>query len=584
VNLQRILTQEHEQIIRQERLLLEQVLILLARMDANKEDIARLQSSLSQIENLFLLVIIGEFNAGKSTFLNALLGNKFLDEGVTPTTDHIHILSYGETFQKKALEDELLEIQIPVPWLNDINLVDTPGTNAVIQRHQEITEHFVPRSDLVLFVTSADRPFSESERTFLEGVRQWGKKIVIAVNKMDAFSKASDRQEIIDFVYDNAQKLLGVDPKIFPVSARLALQAKQSGRNGPNDEYWIESRFEPLERFILESLDAQERLRLKLENPLGIATRLLDQYETSLEERQALLSDDFQTVDVIDEQLAAYEADMRRDFQYHKSHVDNVLYAMMERGDTFLDETIRLTRVIELTNSEGIRGEFERKVVGETGRQIDGHVSELIDWIVDRNYRQWNDIIGYLKVRSQQHADRMVGKVDGEFELNRQELLASVGREAQRVIDSYDREFESKKLAQEVQKSLVQTAALEVGAIGLGAILVGLLETALLDFTGILGASLVAALGLYILPYRRTKAKMDLRERIGEIRKQLHTVLTNEFESELESGTRRIREAISPYTRFLGVEREKMTKQGADIQDNRGQIQQMRSLLGKMAE
>ena len=580
--MQRLLTQEHEQIIRQERLLLEQILILLGRMNATKEDIALLRSSVDQMDNLFLLVVIGEFNAGKSTFLNALLGDQFLDEGVTPTTDHIHILSYGETFQKKPLEDELLEVQIPVEWLNEINLVDTPGTNAVIQRHQEITEHFVPRSDLVLFVTSADRPFSESERLFLEGVRQWGKKIVIAVNKIDMISNVSDRQEIIDFVSDNAQKLLGIDPNIFPVSAQLALQAKKAKRNGPTDEYWIESRFGALENFILESLDAQERLRLKLENPLGIASRLLNQYELGLEERQELLSDDFQTVDVIDEQLLAYETDMRRDFQYHKSHVDNVLYAMMERGDTFLDETIRLTRVLELANGEKIRGEFERKVVGETGREIDVHVSELIDWIVDRNYRQWNDIIGYLKERSLQHADRMVGKVDTEFELNRRELLASVGREAQKVIDSYDREFESQKLAQEVQKSLIQTAALEVGAIGLGALLVGLLETALLDFTGILGASLVAALGFYILPYRRTKAKMELRERIGEIRRQLHTVLTNEFEGELQAGTQRIREAISPYTRFLGVEREKMAKQAIDIHDSREQIQQMRGVLKKM--
>jgi len=139
--LQRLLTQEHEQIIRQERLLLEQILILLGRMNATKEDIALLRSSVDQMDNLFLLVVIGEFNAGKSTFLNALLGDQFLDEGVTPTTDHIHILSYGETFQKKPLEDELLEVQIPVEWLNEINLVDTPGTNAVIQRHQEITEH-----------------------------------------------------------------------------------------------------------------------------------------------------------------------------------------------------------------------------------------------------------------------------------------------------------------------------------------------------------------------------------------------------------------------------------------------------------
>lgn len=582
--MQGLLTPEHENIIREERLMLEQILILLGRMEASKEDITRLQSSVNQIDNLFLLVVVGEFNAGKSTFLNALLGDHYLDEGVTPTTDHIHVLRYGETLQKKALEDELLEIQIPVEWLNEINLVDTPGTNAVIQRHQEITQEFVPRSDLVLFVTSVDRPFSESERRFLEGIRKWGKKIVIAVNKIDMIPNASDRQEIVDFVHENAEKLLGVDPTIFPVSARLALQAKQTGRNKPTDEHWIESRFGTLESYILESLDDQEKLRLKLENPMGIANRLLDQYEGTLEQRHELLSDDFQTVDVIDEQLGAYEADMRQDFKYHKSHVDNVLYAMMERGDTFLDETIQLRRVLELTNSERLRGEFERKVVGETSREIETHVSELIDWIVERNYRQWNDITNYLKERSQKHAEKMVGKVGGEFEINRRELLESVGRESQRVIDSYDREAEAQKLANEVQQSLIQTAALEIGAIGLGALLVGLLETALLDFTGILGASLVAALGFYILPYRRTKAKMELRERIGEIRKNLHNVLTKEFEQELQAGTQRIREAISPYTRFLNVEREKMTKQAEDIQTSKDEIGRMRAIVAELGE
>ncbi len=80
----------------------------------------------------------------------------------------------------------------PVEWLRDINIVDTPGTNAVIRRHQEITEDFVPRADLVLFVTSADRPFSESERAFIERIREWGKKVVFVVNKIDILETPAD--------------------------------------------------------------------------------------------------------------------------------------------------------------------------------------------------------------------------------------------------------------------------------------------------------------------------------------------------------------------------------------------------------
>ena len=78
-------------------------------------------------------------------------------------------------------------IAAPVELLRDIHIVDTPGTNAVIREHEAITADFVPRSDLVLFVTSADRPFTESERQFLTAMREWGKKIVIVINKMDLF-------------------------------------------------------------------------------------------------------------------------------------------------------------------------------------------------------------------------------------------------------------------------------------------------------------------------------------------------------------------------------------------------------------
>src|SRR5206468_2527439 len=130
---------------------------------------------------------------------------------------------------------------------------------------------FVPRSDLVLFVTSADRPFTETERAFLEQVRGWGKKIVVVINKIDILENEAQVQEIRAFVADNARALLGFNPDIFPVSSRLALRAKQGDPAG-----WAASRFEPLERYIRETLDSPGRVRLKLLNPLGVGAALTD--------------------------------------------------------------------------------------------------------------------------------------------------------------------------------------------------------------------------------------------------------------------------------------------------------------------
>ncbi len=588
--LQRLLTKEQDQLLRQERDLLEELRVHLARLDATEEDLALLKRSLQQMDEFFLLVVVGEFNAGKTAFLNALLGSRLLQEGVTPTTDNIHVLRYGESFSQQPSGDDYLMIQVPVEWLREVSLVDTPGTNAVIQRHQQITEHFVPRSDLVLFVTSADRPFSESERTFLEHIRQWGKKIVIIVNKIDLVPEAADRRQILDFVRTNARNLLGVDPQIFAVSTRLALQAKQATKapvfsNGlppAEDDLWIASQFGPLESFITEQLDASERLRLKLENPLGIATRLLNRYQQVIDNRLALLKGDVQTLDVIDEQVTAYESDMRRDFKYQLSHVDNILYEMAERGDRFFDESMRLGRIFDLVNGAKLRSDFEREVIANTGRQIEGQVSELIDWIVDKDYAQWRAVMEYLNRRAKQHSERIVGEVGSNFEFTRQNLLASVGREAQHVVDSYDREAESLKLVQEVQRAIIQTAAVEVGALGLGALLVVLMHTTLLDFTGVLGASAIAALGLYVLPYRRAKIKTNLRERIGQLREQLNTAMSRQFEKEMSDSIQRLREAIAPYTRFVRVEREKLDQLDGSLRTVETQVAQIRGDIKKI--
>ncbi len=572
--LRRLLTPEQDKILRQERSLLELLQVTLARLDAPASDHDLLRQSLEQLDEMFLLVVVGEFNAGKSAVINALMGERYLTEGVVPTTSQLHLLRYGDRVEKSLDPNGVITMSLPVEWLREVNLVDTPGTNAVIREHEAITAEFVPRSDLVIFITSADRPFSESERSFLQQIRTWGKKIVVVVNKFDLLQSPDDQAQVLQFVAQNAYDLLGVEPEIFPVSARLALRAKQNGRHTGSD--WDESRFAALESYILTTLDSTQRIQLKLENPLGVASNLVERYRALINDRQRLLHGDFQTLDTIEAQLQAYQSDMQRDFQYQSSRVDNVLYEMMERGDRFFDETLRVTRVFELVNSEKLRGEFERKVVADTSLQIEQHVSELIDWLVDKDYRQWQSVIDFINRRASQHTERMVGHVSNEFEFNRQNLLKSVGNSARAVVDSYDKEAEALKLAQDVQRAILQTAAVEVGALGLGAILVVLLQTTLLDVTGVLGASALAALGLYVLPYRRARIKEELRTQINAMRDRLDEALNRQFESELAQSVRRIHEAIAPYTRFVRVEREKFSHLDQTLEEAAHQLARLR--------
>ncbi|MXY94329.1 MAG: GTP-binding protein [Caldilineaceae bacterium SB0664_bin_27] len=590
--MQQVLTAEQGHILQKERQLLGDLQVTLARLDAPDADLGLIRNALAQLEELFLMVVVGEFNAGKSAVINALLGEEHLPEGVVPTTSELVLIRHSDAVDQPGADRGMAVRRLPVPWLQEVNLVDTPGTNAVIRQHQELTEHFVPRSDLVLFVTSADRPFSESERAFLQQIRDWGKKIVIVVNKIELLTTEAEQQEVLEFVRRNAHELLGVAPAIFAVSARLALEAKTSGESREqNDDavtssppsLWQRSRFEPLEQYILDFLDAGERVRLQLSNPVGIAAALIANYQEVIRQRQALLKGDFQALDAIDQQLAAYQNDMRRDFRYQSDRVDNVLYEMAERGDRFFDENLRITRVVELVNSERLRGEFERRVLADSSRAVERHVDELIDWLIERDYRQWQAVMEFIERRSLQHTDQMIGEVRGEFDFNRQNLLKSIGRSAQEVVDSYDREAEALKLAKDVQRAIIQTAAVEAGAIGLGAILIVILNTTFLDVTGVLGASAIAALGLYVLPYRRQKVKAQLRARIGDLRRRLDTAITQQFESELTASVQRIREAVAPYTRFVRVEREKLETLGADLQRAESEWARLRRSLEELA-
>ena len=106
------------------------------------------------------------------------------------------MLQFGPEPARHERSPHLHVISAPVDLLREIHIVDTPGTNAVIREHEAITAEFVPRSDLVLFVTSADRPFTESERLFLDGVREWGKKILVVINKVDLFETPAQLEEV----------------------------------------------------------------------------------------------------------------------------------------------------------------------------------------------------------------------------------------------------------------------------------------------------------------------------------------------------------------------------------------------------
>src|SRR5438094_933673 len=329
MSLQGLVDPAQQEVLREERRILSDLRTSLVRFGASDENVAPLERSIEQLDELFLLVVVGEFNAGKSAFINALAGQRLMEEGATPTTAHV----------------------TPVR-IDDINIVDTPGTNAIIRAHEQITSDFVPRADLVLFVTSADRPFTETER--LSALR-----------------------------------------------ADLAL------------------------------------------------------------------------LDDVESQLGLFQQDMTREFEGRMATVDNVLLEMERRGHDFLDDTIRIGRMVDLLNRSRVQEGFERQVVADAPQQIEKRVNDLVDWLVESDYRQWQRISRHLADRRREFRERIVGDDHGDpesrpFHDERRRLVESVGSAAQRVVETYDRRQEASELADGARNAVAAAAAAGAGAVGLG--------------------------------------------------------------------------------------------------------------------
>ncbi|HYO78739.1 MAG TPA: dynamin family protein, partial [Thermoanaerobaculia bacterium] len=141
-------------LLRREQRLLVELRETLEREQSDER--RRVDELLATLEDLFTLVIVGEFNAGKSSLINALFGQRLRTEGPIPVDDVISILRFAEQASQRKISDYVIEQFYPIEFLRNITLVDTPGTNSIVQRHQEITEDFIPRADLILFVTSID--------------------------------------------------------------------------------------------------------------------------------------------------------------------------------------------------------------------------------------------------------------------------------------------------------------------------------------------------------------------------------------------------------------------------------------------
>lgn len=539
----------------------------LAVAGGHDEDARRLADLVGGIDELFLLVVAGEFNSGKSSFINALFGEKVRVEGPIPVDDRITIMRYGEERAERALSAFVTEARAPVDFLRDIAIVDTPGTNSVVRQHQEITEEFVPRADLVLFLTSIDRPLTESERQFLGYIRHWGKKIVIVINKVDTKDDDEVRQ-VVEFVDGKVRELLGFKPTIFPISARAAFAAK----TGASPREWTRSRFEPLEDYIVKTLvGGGEKLELKLLSPLDAAAAVANALEEEYGAKRALLSADAAKIELIEEQLEAARGEMRTNFERFILEVDALVVSLRDRGVEFLDRYMRLNHLSLLRSEVAFRDRFEKEVLSGWHRELDRTLGESVDWLVRNNMKLWNDTLDYFnaQVRRSEYESRVLGKVGGQFVYEREEIHTRIRREAETRINSLDHREECRRVIDSALTGFKQSVGLGAGAVGLGYVVATAFSSMAVDVTGVTAAAMLFAASFFVLPYKRQRAIDNFKARTERVRAELRRAFEAESGREIDRAVESVRSALEPYTRFVRAERAKIEERAAELAELR---------------
>jgi GTPase SAR1 family protein len=281
-----------------------------SEMQRPVEQLDTLQALLRDISEPLLFVVAGEVKSGKSSLLNALFGDEFAKVDVLPATDRVYIFRYASEEKSTEVSSKLTERYLPIPFLRDFNVVDTPGTNTMVKEHQMAAEDFMPRADIVLFVFSVANPWTQSNWEFLDFLQKtWLKNLIFVLQQID-LREPTEIDVIHRHLQDTAMRRLGFVPPIFAVSARKALLARTSGLD--KEKLWEESAFAPLEEQIDFIVTQSSPRMLKLRSTFQTARVALDDLNREIRGFLDKISADTAVLDRLDGILATRREQMLR--------------------------------------------------------------------------------------------------------------------------------------------------------------------------------------------------------------------------------------------------------------------------------
>ncbi len=548
----------------------------------------------------FLLVLIGPFGAGKSSLINALLGEAILPTGPVPTTDRIVILRRGPALERSSGADGIETIFHPAPLLEQISLVDTPGLESVFAQHSERTEAFLHRGDLIALVMLATQAMTARNAEYLEALRDYGKRVLVVINQVDLL-EAGQAETVRAFVREQCREHLKADPQIFCVSARQGLAAHTA--EPPNLSGWRESGLADLEDFLVRALDDRERLRQKLQTPLQIARNALATAQGEVQNQQAALERHRAVWENIEAQVEAARAAQTKVVDAAMTQVAGHFAEAATRGEDAIREMFEPSRALrqvvaglaELIGVAGLARRFgarPRAAAAFEAREVLAPLDEVTK-VVDglgprlegRDLQDLDDLAAYTKRALNDLPPALRAKVIGEVR-----TPATYDREAlRRIRPELDgilaeaRQIEPARLERAVRNTLIALAGWEV-AVVLALALIGSLGINWTDPTAPLLLLLIAIAliltGLALMPLRGMLMARAFSGRLMALADRLQELVREAAAEQIEQGVRLRQDVAAPFTRLVSAQTELHSALARDLRALDGDLAALAGEVG----
>ncbi len=526
-----------------------------------------LHALLTDIREPLLFVAVGEVKSGKSSLLNALFGKEFAKVDVLPATDRVYIFRYGTDEKSVEISPQLTERYLPIPFLRDFNVVDTPGTNTMVPGHQTITENFVPRADLILFVFSVANPWTQSAWDFLGLLqKKWLKNVVFVLQQVD-LREPSEIEIIRRHLQDSAMRRLGFVPPIFTVSARKALLARTSGMD--KEQLWRESDFGPLEEQINLIVSESSARMLKLRSTVQTSRVMLDEFVGQLRESFEVIAQDEARLSRIDLLLQTRNEQTSRQVAGFLRGVEQSCRTAAGEGTKLLERKLSFWRTWRLlwSRQQPLR-DFQGEVEAKLKQTVQPEVEQAVRLLETDLRGLWPQLHDMIDQQLGTELRRQVPKTIPDFARQRRELLQSIQLALMERASGKSIEELLARMFHETSTRLRLPAGVAAAG-GIVALIAAMSSAAVADVTGIVAAS-AAAIGAIVAFGQRRKILRVYEQQMEAKCAELSKAIEQQLNHAIALFYKEVATAFQPLAIFCLTQRrtyEPLLKRAKEVQE-----------------